>query len=135
MADVSKINGYDVKDSYMRNMYANLINFENASYDTEQVIGKIGTKNVYRKIIKNTNSHTASYVIDSSLTTSNITDLLMLHGTHKLVDNTWIGDADQYAANGNTRYYAFASITSSGLKVNIGNYTVVESVVVAVYTK
>lgn len=132
MADIKKLNGYNLKDLYARTIYDYLYNFEHASFGTEQAIGKIGNKVIYRKVIRNTSTHSSTYTIDSSLKTGNISDLLFLHGTH-LVSGTWLGDVDQYA--GGARYYVNAAITSSGVQVSIQNYNVSKSIVVAIYTK
>lgn len=133
MADISKINGYNVKDATCRSNYANLINFSTPSFNTEQTLGTIGGKTVYRKIIRNTSTHTSTYTIDSALKSSNVVDVLMFHGTHKISAGNWIGDIDQYT--GSTRGYILGAITSSGVTVQISGFEVVESVIDIIYTK
>ena len=119
--------GGNIEETSQREVNTNLTQqlANNFNYSTsERVVGKWtdGVKDVYEKTYSDNNSHSANYVIDSSLTTANIQPIGL--SGYALYGGTYMPLPFFSVNSSNNRFVINPYVSSSGVTIGIGSVTV-----------
>lgn len=103
-------------------------------FNTEEAIGTLNGKTLYRKLYHGTGSWNSVYSIDSNLKSTNISAIHKFNVIQKLSIGSIVSNLD--STTGGTRVYAMITISNTyGLAIQASGYTVVEYWVEIEYTK
>lgn len=99
----------------------------------EEVVGNFNNKPIYRKRIRNTERHTTSYTIDSTLTTAYVDTVLEIKPIYLTTDG-WMSD-NGVQFDGSRYYTLYCQLRNTGVRVLIDNFTVTDTIIEVLYTK